>query len=239
MASWCAVDCRHSSPVRYREVPKGEWLTESDLLAHTRKGQPLVQRSELKLQEPVRLPRTISAGCAWPVESHLLRCLAPMEGGLAFLLKGRDRLTMILGREGQQLIADRSVHHAMGELLEANIHRRFRPADRLRRASGQSLRQLVHMAVEFLVRDDMVDQADAFGLARWQQVARQQIFLRPGVANELRPNHGTAIACHEPHPHMRIPNPCTFSSIAHVAQQRDGGPKPDTRPWDARDDRLL
>jgi integrase/recombinase XerD len=48
------------SPVRYVEVPKGKWLTERDLLAHTRKGQQLVQRSELKLKEPVRLPQTIS-----------------------------------------------------------------------------------------------------------------------------------------------------------------------------------
>jgi hypothetical protein len=44
------------SPVRYVEVPRGKWLTERDLLAHTRKGQQRVQRSELKLKEPSRLP---------------------------------------------------------------------------------------------------------------------------------------------------------------------------------------
>jgi integrase/recombinase XerD len=48
------------SPVRYVDVPRGKWLTERDLLAHTRHGQHLVQRSELKLKEPVRMPPTIS-----------------------------------------------------------------------------------------------------------------------------------------------------------------------------------
>lgn len=48
------------SPVRYVDVPKGKWLTERDLLAHTGKGQQSIQRSELKLKEPSRLPPTIS-----------------------------------------------------------------------------------------------------------------------------------------------------------------------------------
>lgn len=48
------------SPVRYVDVPRGKWLTERDLLAHTRRGQALVQRMELKLKEPDRLPPTVS-----------------------------------------------------------------------------------------------------------------------------------------------------------------------------------
>src|SRR5207248_8112277 len=48
------------SPVRYVDVPRGKWLTERDMLAHTRRGRALVQRMELKLKEPNRLPPTVS-----------------------------------------------------------------------------------------------------------------------------------------------------------------------------------
>jgi len=49
-----------SSPVVYVDVPRGKWLKERDLLAHTRRGQAVVQRMELKLKEPNRHPPTIS-----------------------------------------------------------------------------------------------------------------------------------------------------------------------------------
>ena len=49
-----------SSPVVYVDVPKGKWLTERDLLAHTRKGSQYVQRAELKLKEPEVIPQTVS-----------------------------------------------------------------------------------------------------------------------------------------------------------------------------------
>ena len=48
------------SPVCYVDVPRGKWLTERDLLAHTRRGQAVVQRMELKLKEPSRLLPTVS-----------------------------------------------------------------------------------------------------------------------------------------------------------------------------------
>jgi integrase/recombinase XerD len=48
------------SPVCYVDVPRGKWLTERDLLAHTRRGRAVVQRMELKLKEPDRLPPTVS-----------------------------------------------------------------------------------------------------------------------------------------------------------------------------------
>ena len=52
----------NESPARFIDVPKGKWLRERDLLAHTRrgKGASSVQRLELKLKEPKRLPATIS-----------------------------------------------------------------------------------------------------------------------------------------------------------------------------------
>ena len=48
------------SPVVYVDVPGGKWLTERDLLAHTRHGPPRVQRAELKLKEPETIPQTVS-----------------------------------------------------------------------------------------------------------------------------------------------------------------------------------
>ena len=48
------------SPVCYVDVPRGKWLTERDLLAHTRRGQAVVQRMELKLKEPSRLLPNVS-----------------------------------------------------------------------------------------------------------------------------------------------------------------------------------
>lgn len=49
-----------ASPVVYMDVPRGKWLTERDLLAHTRHGPPRVQRAELKLKEPETIPQTIA-----------------------------------------------------------------------------------------------------------------------------------------------------------------------------------
>jgi len=51
-----------SSPVIYENVPKSQWLIERDLLAHTREGETgqSIQRMELKLREPDRIPLTIS-----------------------------------------------------------------------------------------------------------------------------------------------------------------------------------
>jgi len=48
------------SPVKFVEVPRGKWLTERDLLAHTRRGAATVQRMELKLKEPRARPKTVS-----------------------------------------------------------------------------------------------------------------------------------------------------------------------------------
>ncbi len=48
------------SPVRYVDVPRGNWLTERDLLAHTGRGRAVIQRMELKLKEPDRFPPTVS-----------------------------------------------------------------------------------------------------------------------------------------------------------------------------------
>src|SRR5215210_1419237 len=50
------------SPVVYVDVPRGAWLTERDLLAHTRRGAEArtVPRLELQLKEPRRRPATVS-----------------------------------------------------------------------------------------------------------------------------------------------------------------------------------
>lgn len=55
-------DALDESPVKYVDVPRGCWLTERDLLAHTRRGGQTVQRMELRLKEPKRIPKTVSEG---------------------------------------------------------------------------------------------------------------------------------------------------------------------------------
>jgi integrase/recombinase XerD len=50
----------NESPVLYLEVPRGRWLTERDLLAHTRQGAQRIQRMELKLKEPETFPEMIA-----------------------------------------------------------------------------------------------------------------------------------------------------------------------------------
>ncbi len=49
-----------ASPVVYVDVPKGQWLAEGDLLAHTRKRLQHIQRADLKLKEPETVPQIIS-----------------------------------------------------------------------------------------------------------------------------------------------------------------------------------
>ena len=48
------------SPVTYTDIPRGKWLNERDLLAHTHRGTAVVKRMDLKLKEPRRLPPIIS-----------------------------------------------------------------------------------------------------------------------------------------------------------------------------------
>ncbi len=84
------------SPVRYVDVPRGKWLTERDLLAHTRRGQAVIQRMELKLKEPSRLPPTVSEQDFQTFIDSIRMGQDPNDDPPGF----RDRLLCLMLKEG-------------------------------------------------------------------------------------------------------------------------------------------
>ena len=84
------------SPLRYVDVPKSKWLTERDLLAHTRKGQHLIQRNELKLREPSRLVPTVSERDFQTFVDSIHMDGDPIRDPSGF----RDRLLCLMLKEG-------------------------------------------------------------------------------------------------------------------------------------------
>lgn len=84
------------SPVVYVEVPKSTWLIERDLLAHTHQGAPTVQRMDLKLKEPGRLPPTVSEEDFQVFLKSIHIDQQPTRDPSGF----RDRLICLLLKEG-------------------------------------------------------------------------------------------------------------------------------------------
>lgn len=136
----------NESPVRYIDVPKGKWLTERDLLAHTRQGKSAssVQRRELKLKEPKRFPATISLHDfqVFLQSIHIGRDPSSDPSGF------RDRLFCLMLKEGG---------FRLGELLgmhledlhfgQSGVYVRFRPDNekRTRAKAGYGRDRLVHL----------------------------------------------------------------------------------------------
>ncbi|HYU76058.1 MAG TPA: hypothetical protein VEL31_25580, partial [Ktedonobacteraceae bacterium] len=137
------------SPVISADVPKGKWLTERDLLAHTRKGPQYVQRAELKLKEPKTVPQTVTEqGFKIFVESiHLGN--EPNGDPSGF----RDRLMCFLLKEGG---------FRLGELLgiriddlefgKQGVHIRFRADNEngARAKAGYGRDRFVHLPTDVL-----------------------------------------------------------------------------------------
>ncbi len=90
------------SPVVYIDVPRGKWLKEGDLLAHTRRGQATVQRMELKLKEPGRLPSTVSEADFQIFVNSIRMGENPNEDPPGF----RDRLLCLMLKEGGFRVGD-------------------------------------------------------------------------------------------------------------------------------------
>jgi integrase/recombinase XerD len=137
------------SPVRYVDVPKGKWLTERDLLAHTGKGQHSVQRSELKLREPSRLPPTISE----PDFQTFVNSIHMNEDPNGDPSRFRDRLLCLMLKEGG---------FRLGELLGMRmedldfggqgVHVRFRDNNQngARAKAGYGRDRFVHLPTNVL-----------------------------------------------------------------------------------------
>jgi integrase/recombinase XerD len=112
------------SPVMYVDVPRGKWLTERDLLAHTRRGSATVQRMELKLKEPNGLPPTISEQDFQTFVNSIHVGENPNGDPTGF----RDRLLCLMLKEGGFRIGE-LLGMRMNDLEfgKHGVHVRFRP----------------------------------------------------------------------------------------------------------------
>ena len=80
----------------------------------------------------------------------------------------------------------------------------------------------VDRIIELVGRYGVVDQADLRRAGCGQQIAGQQIFLGPRVANQLRPNDRATIAGDETDRDMGVANLGRVGGIDDVAEQRQG-----------------
>jgi integrase/recombinase XerD len=132
------------SPVCYVDVPRGKWLTERDLLAHTRRGQAVVQRMELKLKEPGRLPPTVSEQDFQTFIDSIHMGQDPNGDSAGF----RDRLLCLMLKEGGFRIGEiLGLRMEDLEFGKQGVHVRFRPdnENRARAKAGYGRDRFVHL----------------------------------------------------------------------------------------------
>ena len=82
---------------------------------------------------------------------------------------------------------------------------------------GQFIGGGVDARIQLAARHGTANQAYAFGLFGIEHVAGQQIFLGACVADQLRPDNGTAVARHITHLDMRVAESCIVYSDRDVA----------------------
>ena len=137
------------SPVCYVDVPRGKWLTERDLLAHTRQGRATFQRMELKLKEPDRLPPTVSEQDFQIFIDSIHMGKNPNGDPSGF----RDRLLCLMLKEGGFRIGE-----ILGTRMEdlefgkQGVHIRFRPNNEngARAKAGYGNDRFVHLPTDVL-----------------------------------------------------------------------------------------
>jgi integrase/recombinase XerD len=137
------------SPVRYVDVPRGKWLTERDLLAHTRRGRAVVQRMELKLKEPGRLPPTVSKQDFQTFIDSIHMGLDPNSDPSGF----RDRLLCLMLKEGGFRIGEiLGLRMEDLEFGKQGVHVRFRPDNEngARAKAGYGRDRFVHLPSDLL-----------------------------------------------------------------------------------------
>lgn len=138
-----------SSPVTYVDVPRGKWLTERDLLAHTRRGQAVVQRMELKLKEPGRIPPIVSEQHFQTFINRIHLGTDPNSDPTGF----RDRLLCLLLKEGGFRIGELlGMRMEDLEFGKRGIHVRFRPDNEndARAKAGYGRDRFVHLPADLL-----------------------------------------------------------------------------------------
>jgi len=137
------------SPVRYVDVPRGKWLTERDLLAHTRRGRAVVQRMELKLKEPDRLPPTVSEQDFQTFIDSIHLGADPNGDPSGF----RDRLICLMLKEGGFRIGELlGMRMEDLEFGKQGVHVRFRPDNEngARAKAGYGHDRFVHLPTDVL-----------------------------------------------------------------------------------------
>jgi integrase/recombinase XerD len=137
------------SPVRYVDVPRGKWLTERDLLAHTHRGRAVVQRMELKLKEPDRLPPTVSEQDFQTFIDSIHMGQDPNDDPPGF----RDRLLCLMLKEGGFRIGEiLGLRMEDLEFGKQGVHVRFRSNNEngARAKAGYGNDRFVHLPTDVL-----------------------------------------------------------------------------------------
>ncbi len=137
------------SPVRYVDVPRGKWLTERDLLAHTRRGRAVIQRMELKLKEPGQLPPTVSEQDFQTFIDSIHLGKSPNGDPPGF----RDRLLCLMLKEGGFRIGEiLGMRMEDLEFGKQGVHIRFRPNNEngARAKAGYGNDRFVHLPTDVL-----------------------------------------------------------------------------------------
>lgn len=142
------------SPVCYVDVPRGKWLTERDLLAHTHWGRAVVQRMELKLKAPNRLPPTVSEQDFQTFIDSIHLGKNPNGDPPGF----RDRLLCLMLKEGGFRIGEiLGIKMEDLEFGKQGVHIRFRPDNEngARAKAGYGNDRFVHLPADVLGLLDM------------------------------------------------------------------------------------
>ncbi len=137
------------SPVRYVDVPRGKWLTERDLLAHARRERAVVQRMELKLKKPGRLPPTVSDQDFQTFIDSIHMGQDPNSDPPGF----RDRLLCLMLKESGFRIGELlGVRMEDLEFGKQGVHVRFRPDNEngARAKAGYGRDRFVHLPTDIL-----------------------------------------------------------------------------------------
>ncbi len=182
----------HDSPVVYVDIPRGRWLTERDLLAHTRPSQQRVQRMELKLKEPITFPKTVSEQDFKVFVESIHVGNEPFGDPSGF----RDRLLCLLLMEGGLRIGELlGMHMEDLEFGKQGVHIRFRADNEngARAKAGYGRDRFVHLP------PDILGLLDMYITEVWIEAAPHTehlwIVLKKGAKNrEGSSTFGTALA---------------------------------------------
>jgi integrase/recombinase XerD len=131
------------------DIPRGKWLTERDLLAHTRHDRHLVQRSELKLKEPVRILPIISEQDFQTFVDSIHIDENPNSDPSGF----RDRLLCLMLKEGGFRLGELlGMHMEDLDFGKQGVHVRFRTDNQngARAKAGYGRDRFVHLPSDIL-----------------------------------------------------------------------------------------